>query len=102
MYGSIIDHISRDFQNKKFKTKDNIIFVREKQEENDQMVFILYVDNNKIEICNELEDTQSIIRFNNWLNDWNEFKSVYWCIIDEYFNEDFNEIGNITNLMSSM
>ena len=86
MYPNIINHISYDLQCKKYTSKDNILYIREKNESIvpiTPMIIVLYNNNNNhIEITDEYDRLLGNIYFNNYTNDWNEFKRTY-CIQDD-------------------
>lgn len=82
----IIRIIKNDFYEKGFSSIDEITYIREENTDYNPMIFLLYITKNTIEIYNELYETLGIISFENWINDWKEFKYIYCNIIDEYYH----------------
>ena len=98
MINKIIRTIINDLYEKGFSSIDEITFIREENTDYNAMIFLLYIKDNTIEIYNESYELQCIISFENWINDWNEFKIIYWNIIDQNCND--NMINNLCKYIS--
>ena len=101
MIDSIINTIRYDLYIKNFTQYDCTTFIREDNTDFNPIIFSLYIKNESIEIYNESYELLGIISYNNWINDWNEFKENYWDIIDEYYKSD-DTINNLCEYMSGL
>ena len=99
MLDNIINTIRYDLYIKNFTQYDSTTFIREDNTDFKPIIFSLYIKNESIEIYNESYELLGIISYENWINDWNEFKQNYWNIIDEYYRSD-DIINNLCNNMS--